>query len=501
MIMKKIKLISIIAISFFFFACASSTAPETSTEDLAPETENVENQDDATIDAEISEQETPAIDITKTEENTIDSPIEEQTTDTFLTFEELEEIEEPLVRDLIPEETPVIENNEPEVSEEPVQAEELEPIETEVLLPQEDIIFLDDEPSSESELSVKVDKAADSLISNPEVEAAADTAAESESAAETLESDNSEVENPDNSDTEEISDATDTEDETIEEEPTPVIIPSRKVTLKRNEQLVITYPGANWIYMGSLDEFNNMANKGRKLGAADTKYTLLAKNPGTQIHHFYKEDNLTGNYIDDYIEITVLEQKGKSSTIVEAPEYRSIVPPQPEESKTSEILKEQNSEAVPLERTVKKEKTSPVKAEEEKEQKKEEITNTAAAAEEDEIISDSNNQNNDDDIMFILEPADIDSDALIAEAEDLFNKKEYEAAMNKLNDFLDFSSTRRDEALYLQGQIYEQNSPLKDIKAAINAYQILIDYFPASALWDSANKRIIYLKRFYIEVR
>ena len=71
-----------------------------------------------------------------------------------------------------------------------------------------------------------------------------------------------------------------------------VIIPSRSVSLKKGETLVVTYPGTGWVYMGSTSEYNNLASRGRKLGSADTKYTLLAKEAGTQIHHFYKMDHL-----------------------------------------------------------------------------------------------------------------------------------------------------------------------------------------------------------------
>ena len=117
----------------------------------------------------------------------------------------------------------------------------------------------------------------------------------------------------------------------IQEEPEEIIItPSRTVTLKKGETLIVTYPGNGWIYMGSTSEYNNLASRGRKLGSTDTKYTLLAKEAGTQIHHFYKIDNLTGEYIDDYLEVTVLDKKGKSSTTITAPDYATTVPKKPE---------------------------------------------------------------------------------------------------------------------------------------------------------------------------
>ena len=91
--------------------------------------------------------------------------------------------------------------------------------------------------------------------------------------------------------------------------------------------------------------------------------------------------------------------------------------------------------------------------------------------------------------------------SLLQEAQVLYNEKEYSAALKKLNQFFEFSTDNRDEALYLKGQILEAKSDVRDIKGAIDAYTTLTKNYPASRLWDSANKRIIYLKRFYLEVR
>ena len=73
--------------------------------------------------------------------------------------------------------------------------------------------------------------------------------------------------------------------------------------------------------------------------------------------------------------------------------------------------------------------------------------------------------------------------------------------LKKLNQFFEYSTDNRDEALYLKGQILEAKSDVRDIKGAIDAYTTLTKNYPASKFWDSANKRIIYLKRFYLEVR
>ena len=48
----------------------------------------------------------------------------------------------------------------------------------------------------------------------------------------------------------------------------------------------------------------------------------------------YKNDSLTNQYIDDYIEIEILSEKGSNKNHIEAPAYKQPVP-----KKAKEILK------------------------------------------------------------------------------------------------------------------------------------------------------------------
>ena len=266
-------------------------------------------------------------------------------------------------------------------------------------------------------------------------------------------------------------------------EPEIVIVPSRSVSLKKGETLVITYPGNGWIYMGSTSEYNNLASRGRKLGTTDTKYTLLAKEAGTQIHHFYKVDNLTGEYIDDYIEVTVLEKKGNSSTVVNAPDYSQVVPKKPETP----------AKATP--------KQTPVQTEQpvQKEETKEPAAASTATPKKEEVI-----EVEPEETVIVIDEEEqeetLDLEPLIKNARSLVSSKKYDDAYPVLIQYLEFSTDNRDEALYLLGQVLESNSKYRDIKQAVDTYQTLCDSYPASQYWENANKRIVYLKRFYINI-
>ena len=297
----------------------------------------------------------------------------------------------------------------------------------------------------------------------------------------------------------------DSESEKEQDEQTPeeiIITPSRTVSLKKGETLSITYPGSGWIYMGSTSEYNNLASRGRKLGTTDTKYTLLAKEPGTQIHHFYKIDNLTGEYIDDYIEVTVLDKKGSSSTVIEAPEYKEAVPKKPETPAKSSATKQKEAQAAIEQQEKAAEQPQASTTTEEKKSAASNKTEQPVTVEKSDdvvIVVDE------DDSLIVVDDEEeeeqiIDLSGLIEEAQDAIKSKKYGDAYTALSKYLEYSTDGRDEALYLMGQILESDSKFRNIKEAVNTYQTLCDNYPASEYWDKANKRIIYLKRFYINI-
>ena len=279
-----------------------------------------------------------------------------------------------------------------------------------------------------------------------------------------------------------------TEEEVQEE----VILPSRSVSLKKGETLVITYPGSGWIYMGSTSEYNNLASRGRKLGSTDTKYTLLAKEAGTQIHHFYKIDNLTGQYIDDYIEVTVLEKKGNSSTVVTAPSYAEVVPKKPQTPAKATPKPAPAQEASPAPQETSASKTSVPQA----------VTAPQAGASS--VAAPKEEEASEENVIVIGEEEspeeELDLEPIRAKARKALSAKNYDDAYPALVQYLELSTDNRDEALYLLGQILESNSKYKDIKQAVETYQTLCDSYPASKYWENANKRIVYLKRFYINI-
>lgn len=417
-----------------------------------------------------------------------------------------------------------------------------------------------------------------------------------------------------------------------QEEPTEPV-PSRKITMRIQEYLDVTYPGSGWIFMGLTDGSKGMTYSGRKLGTKDTVFTLQAKEPGTKILHFYRIDPLTGGYIDDYIEVEVLDETGSNETHVSAPNYTPPLPKkaaelvqknEDEESDEdlpqvidaeSQNLPERESEPTITQSAQREENPEPTARREnpavtarpetpaatlttqadetsaanqatesrqttqtprlsENQESNPSASQTAenrqtiqtprlsyenqgantpaSQATENErtnqsprlsyenqginppasqavespwgdnpsanLMYDSGRENQRENPLInptqenppdspagqrpvYSESAGIDVEYLLKEAEQHYNAKEYPLANQKIREFLEYAMEKRDAGLFLQGQILEAKSEIQDIRAAIESYRTLTRNYPDSPYWEQANKQIIYLNRFYLEIR
>lgn len=444
---------------------------------------NLEHSDTSTNDFET--QDSPQMEIIGKEEIILET--EQENEDDILPPDEiLQEIEEPEVITLEPEPEQEIENSEKQDEQTELDDSILEVNVT-------DVEIQDDKQSENEENS-------DTLQEENQQEQDDDIVLVIESDNSTIDITNDDVIQPVE---EQISVNPDEQTESAEEK----IIPSRKVTLRRMEYLDISYPGRGWIYMGITDGSKDLSYFGRKLGTSDTNFTFQAKTEGTKILHFTKNDTLQNEYIDDYIEVEILSEKGSNKTHIKAPEFKQVSKKQIDsaDTKSTEVsantadnLQQTNSLSASSSENKSSETLKIETESEDKNTKPSAETNNSK--EKDFSVSDLE----DDSVLdtsSIEEKENFDPKTLLKEAKLLYNEKEYTFALEKIETVLERSDIGKDEALYLQGQCYEAKSEIQNIKKALNSYTLLVDNFPASKYWDNANKRIIYLKRFYLEAR
>ena len=293
------------------------------------------------------------------------------------------------------------------------------------------------------------------------------------------------------------------------------IKPSRSMTIKKNQYIDITYPGTGWIYLGQKDNKKDFTFFGRKLGGKDTSFTLRAKNPGTYLLHFYKNDPLTNSYIDDYLEVIVENKETSSTEHILAPNYATIVPPKV--TITAETRKENKKQNI--NKTVDENKNKQQKTQEEQIQNsvtKKQIDSSVKTVIQTQDAENTNGIPETSNTQNIIETKQEENNTqnkpnqnldklkeseLLALAKKQFANKEHSNALFTLEKFFEKAVSKIDEGLFLQGQILESKSYVQNIKGAIDSYELIVKSYPASAYWTQANKRTIFLKRFYINIR
>lgn len=315
--------------------------------------------------------------------------------------------------------------------------------------------------------------------------------------------------------------------EETEEKPEPV--PSRSMTIKNNQFLDVIYPGSGWIYLGEEGSGDHFIFQGRKLGKGETTFTLRSKEPGVALLRFYKNDILTGNYIDDYIQISITDKSATDASHVEAPSYAEVVPPKFDRTKAVEEKKAAQAAAKPAESAPQKESAfqsadegqkaasketaqadkkeaaqeSPsekvqtviqTSGQEKSESKqKTSVAGTSSLAAEEDKKESALDQN--------VSGGTDKAKSLLERAQKAYDEKRYAEALDLVQQFFDTASEDFDAGLYLEGLILEAKSEVRNIKSAIGAYDTLIKNWPQSNYWRRANERSIYLKRFYIDIR
>ena len=321
------------------------------------------------------------------------------------------------------------------------------------------------------------------------------------------------------------------------EENAPVIIkpkiPSRDMKMQKNQFLEVSYPGSGWIYLGDDTGRESFSYMGRKIGSTETVFTLRSKLEGEALLHFYKNDALTGTVIDDYLKIIV---QGKSTTNdrVKAPSYALVVPPKPQRKAAVQTpLVENTKISSASHETDKTPETQKTNITQNQEQKKPSIAQASAKDNLQDLNEESGSKTviqntqtkaeiEEDPDMFVgeaevedlMNPSETkssenlipsnelnSSDQILELANKCFSEGKYKETLAHLDDFFEKATTRIDEGLFLKGRTLETPSEVRNIKEALDTYETIVNQYPQSIDWEKAKERVIYLKKFYFNIR
>ena len=296
--------------------------------------------------------------------------------------------------------------------------------------------------------------------------------------------------------------------------------PSRSMTCHLNQYIEVDYPGNGWIFIGEDSEEPLFKYFGRKLGGTNTKFTLRSTKSGKTQLHFYKNDVLTSRYIDDYLEVEVLAEKALTNEKLQAPLYADAVPPKPVRKAVQNTEEEHaavsNSANLSDSKKEISDSTKFSPENQENNSKKEILpdekdikTNIQTtgenleATEKETPATKSNSENfsfQENNSPAKSAEVTVPTAKLLEQAKHALKEKQYEKALTEIQLYLDKENTKIDEALYVQGQILEADSKVRNIKNAIDSYDTIIKKYPASPYWQDANRRKVFLTRFYVNI-
>ena len=297
--------------------------------------------------------------------------------------------------------------------------------------------------------------------------------------------------------------------------------PSRSVRVLVNQYLDVAYPGAGWVYLGEVDESQNLISfANRELDNADTCFTLRAIQSGTAVLHFYKQDVLTGTYIDDFLEVVVLPQQYKGNEHQTAPLYSEIVPPNQRKytarrntNSQSDYAKTIQTDSAGKEETVEQPDLSyeelpqiePEQTVAVQKTQAEKTVNRTIQIDESSPSAKAQEKKETASASIPSLPANINdysAEQLLEAAKKAYETKKYEESLSMLDLFFEKATSQLDEGWYLKGQLYESpNAPFRNIRTSRESYQALVDRYPSSTLWKKANNRILYIDRYYFKIR
>jgi len=100
-------------------------------------------------------------------------------------------------------------------------------------------------------------------------------------------------------------------------------------------------------------------------------------------------------------------------------------------------------------------------------------------------------------------PAELPSspEELLRLARDELAANRIASALTVLDKYVSLFPFGSDEAFYLYGKAYEQNTPYRDIKKAYSYYKKVRDEWPQSTFWQESAARATYIERHYFDIR
>jgi hypothetical protein len=286
------------------------------------------------------------------------------------------------------------------------------------------------------------------------------------------------------------------------------IVFSRVVRLTVGQMLEIPFRGTGWVYLGELGNRRGISYDSRRLDIAGgitigQSFIFRAEIAGTYILKFYRQDFIQDYIINDYVQVIVGEADdsgtGRSGFLIDR--GRIVAEPRwpliPESAASGGVAASPAAEETGTTAATTTEAAVGTPAA---------IPETATAAI---PAAEAAPRRTDDAVVPAAPPTaggspspeNVLPEEYVRQAKQEFDAGRVEQALSVLEQMKLRYPFGTDEAWWLLGQLYESNSPERDIRLSLEYYRRLVNEYPQSSRVDDARRRIAYLERYYFNIR
>ena len=322
------------------------------------------------------------------------------------------------------------------------------------------------------------------------------------------------------------------------------VVFSRIVRLMVGQLLEIPFRGTGWVYLGEMGNRRGISYDSRRLDieagiTIGQSFIFRAETAGTYILKFYRQDFIQDYIINDYVQVVVgelSEDSGRGALFVDRgrvvaePRWPSVAAgqtppvfagqspppaagqsPPAAETYWTEVFPETTTPSGTSPPGATPSGTSPPGANipfQPDDAGPQSASSTEASAEASVEASTGISAGSSPGISTGMPretsigiPRDSPPEEYVRQAKQEFDNGRVEQALVILDLMKQSYPLGTDEAFWLYGQLFEANSPIRDIRLALEYYRRLVNEYPQSNRVADARGRIAYLERFYIYIR
>jgi hypothetical protein len=284
---------------------------------------------------------------------------------------------------------------------------------------------------------------------------------------------------------------------------------SRIVRALKGQIIEIPYRGTGWVYLGETSARPGIVYNSRRLEGEGISFVFRAEEAGSYELKFYRQDFVRDYIINDHVQV-IVEEAPETAVPAGVPAERvTALPRWPEPASStahiSGVQGRSEAQAAPQSGAATGPPAQPVTVSGRPDAPP--VVSSQGGPADEGIAPVGTSLLNRPGEASVLPPTGPELSGETLPEEYLRRAREESAAghvqeaLAILKQFGNRFPQGSDEAWWLLGQLYEANSPYRNIRLSMDYYRRLIREYPQSQRYGDARRRIAYLERYYFNIQ